>query len=58
MLENLSKQQTLDVDPKTIRKISFTGNLDWDENTKMFFITEEVKKKNILDFSLGTMKAL
>ena len=57
MLENLSKQQTLDVDPKTIRKISFTGNLDWDESTKMFFITEEVKK-NILDFSLGTMKAL
>ena len=45
MLENLSKQQTLDVDPKTIQKISFTGNLDWDENTKMFFITEEVKKK-------------
>ena len=51
MLENLSKQQTLDVDPKTIRKISFTGNLDWDENTKMFFITEEVKKKHFRFFT-------
>ena len=55
---DLSKQQALDADPKAIKQINFTGNLerDWNAdglvinaNTTMFFIIEE-KKENILDF--------
>ena len=45
----LSKQQTLDADPKAIQKINFTENLNRTENTKNFFITEEVNE-TILDF--------
>ena len=33
---DLSKQQTLDVAPKAIQQISFTGNLDWNLNTTIF----------------------
>ena len=40
----LSKQQTLDVNPRAIQQINFTGNLDKNGNTKMFLITEEAKK--------------
>ena len=42
----LSKQLTLDTDPKAIQQISFTGNLarDGNENTTMFFIIEEAKE--------------
>ena len=54
---DLSKQQALDADPKTIQQISFTANLDRDGNTTMFFITEEAKE-TILDFSQGTIKVL
>ena len=46
---NLSKQQVLDGDPKTIQQINFTGNLDRGGNTTIFFITEEAEE-NILDF--------
>ena len=55
---DLSKQQALDADPKAIKQISFTGNLErgWNAdglvinaNTTMFFIIEE-KKEIILDF--------
>ena len=55
---DLSKQQVLDADPKAIKQINFTGNLDrgWNAdgrvinaNTTMFFIIEE-KKEIILDF--------
>ena len=38
---DLSKQQVLD--PKPIQQINFTGNLDRNENTIMFFIIEEAK---------------
>ena len=51
---DLSKQQALDADPKAIQQIDFTGNLDPDRNTTMFFIIEEVKQ-TILDFSQGTV---
>ena len=51
----LSKQQALDADPKAIGQISFTANLDWEENTTMFFIIEEAKE-TILDFSQGTVE--
>ena len=56
---DLSKQQALDADPKTIQQINFTGNLNRgqyvNENTSMFFIIEETKE-TILDFSQGTVK--
>ena len=53
----LSKQQALDADPKAIQQISFTANLDWEENTTMFFIIEEAKE-TILDFSQGTVTSI
>ena len=47
---DLRKQQGLDANPKATQKINFTGNLDQDQNTTMFFIIKEVKE-SILDFS-------
>ena len=41
---DLSKQQTLDVDPKTIQQINLTKNLGWGGNVKVFFIIEEAKE--------------
>ena len=42
---DLSKQQALDADLKSIQQINFTGNLKREENanTTMFFIIEEAK---------------
>ena len=54
---DLSKQQTLDADPKAVQQIIFTTNLDGDGNTTMFSIIEEAKE-TILDFSQGTVKVL
>ena len=54
---NLSKQQTLDSDPRAIQQINFNANLDRAGNTKVFFILEEAKE-TILDFSHGTVKVL
>ena len=51
----LSKQQALDVDPKAIQHINFTGNLE--QQTTTFFIIKEAKE-NVLDFSQGTVKVL
>ena len=42
--KDLSTQQKLDVGPKAIQQISFTGNLDEAANTTVFFIIEEVKE--------------
>ena len=47
--KDLSRQQALDGDSEAIHQISFTGNLDQDENTIMFFIIKE-RKETILDF--------
>ena len=51
---DLSNQQVLDVDPKAIPQINFTGNLNQSENvndnTIIFFIIENTKK-TILDSS-------
>ena len=55
--KDLSKQQALDDDPRTIQQINFTANLDRAENTTMFFIIEEAKE-TVLDFSQGTVKFL
>ena len=54
---DLSKQQTLDADPKSRQQINFSANLDRDGNTTIFFIAEEAEE-TILDFSLGTAKVL
>ena len=40
---DLSKQHTLDADPKSIQQINFTGNLDRAGNITMLFIMEEAK---------------
>ena len=54
---DLSKEQALDADPKTIQQINFFANLDRAGNTTMFFIIEEAKQ-TILDFLQGTVKVL
>ena len=54
---DLSKQKTLDANPRVIQQINFTANLDRTGNTKMFFIIEEARE-TILDFSQGTVKVL
>ena len=54
---DLSKQQALDVDPKTAQQINSAENLDQDRNTTIFFNIEE-PKETILDFSQGTMRIL
>ena len=46
---DLSKQQALDADSKAIQQVKFTGNLDWHEGAKFFFIIEKAKE-TILDF--------
>ena len=50
---DLSKQQALDINPRAIQKINFTGNLNCLGNTTMFFILEEAKE-TILNFFQGT----
>ena len=54
---DLSKQKTLDVDPKAIQKTSFKINLDQLGNTAIFLIIEK-SKETIFDFSQGTVKLL
>ena len=54
---DLSKQQALDVDPRAIRQINFTENLDRAGNATMFFIIEQAKV-TIFEFSQGTVKVL
>ena len=54
---DLSKQQALDADPRTIQQINFTSDLDRAGNTRIYFTLEEAKE-TILDFSQGTVKVL
>ena len=54
---DLSKQQALDVDPKAIRPINFTGNIDTAGNTRFYFILVEAKV-TVFEFSQGTVKVL
>ena len=54
---DLSKQQALDADPKTIQPIHFTKNLDWAGNTRLYFILEEAKE-TVFEFSQGAVKVL
>ena len=55
--KDLRKQQELDADPKAIKQINFTANLDCDRNTITFLIIEEAKE-TIFEFSQGIMKVL
>ena len=41
---DLSKQQTVEADPKAIQQINFTVNLDKAGNTRFYFILEETKE--------------
>ena len=50
---DLSKQQALDDDSKTMQQINFTGNLA--KQVTIFFIIEEAKE-TVLDFSQGIVK--
>ena len=45
---DLSKQETLDADPRAIQQINFNANLDRAQNTTMFFIIEEGTRNNFL----------
>ena len=54
---DLSKQQVLDADPRSIQQISFTAYLDRAGNTTMLFTIEEAKE-TVLDFSQGIVKVL
>ena len=54
---DLRKQQALDADPRLIQRIDVTANLDLENNTRIFFVLEEVKE-TVLDFSQGTVKVL
>ena len=47
---DLSKDEPLDTDPKSIQQINLIGNLGGANNRVMFFINEEAKE-TILDFS-------
>ena len=54
---DLSKQQALDADSKTMQQFNFTANLDRDGNTRFYFIFEEAKE-TVSNFSQGTAKVL
>ena len=54
---DLSRQNELDADPRAIRQINFTANLDRAGDTTIFFIIEEAKE-TVFEFSQGTVKVL
>ena len=41
---NLNKKEALDADPKAIRQIHFTGNIERGENATVFFFIQEAKE--------------
>ena len=47
---DLSKQQVLDADPKTIQQINFTANLAREGNIRFYFILEEANE-TVFEFS-------
>ena len=53
----LSRQNELDTDPRAIKQINFTANLDRAGNTTISFIIEEAKE-TVFEFSQGTVKVL
>ena len=54
---DFSKQQKLDVDPKAIQQINFTGSLNRVGGARMYFNIEKAKQ-TVLDFSKDAVKVL
>ena len=54
---DLSKQQTLEADPRANQQINFAASFGRAGNTRICFILEEAKE-TILDFLQGTVKVL
>ena len=54
---DLSKQQKVDVDPKVMQQISFTGSINRAEGERMLLTFEDVKEP-ILYISKGTVRRL
>ena len=54
---DLSKQQALGADPKSIQQINLTANLDREGNMRFYSILEE-GKETVFEFSQGTVKVL
>ena len=56
---DLSKQKTLDADPRAIQQIVFQGVVGGENNTKIRLYTIlEKSKETILEFYKGTAKAM
>ena len=53
---NLSKQKTLDADPKAIQQVIFTGEAP-NNTTRIYYILEQ-SKETILEFAKRTTKVL
>ena len=53
----LTKQQSLDADPKAIQQISFSLNLDREGKTRFHLIVEEANE-TVFELSQGTVKVL
>ena len=51
-----SKQRKLDLDPKEIQQINFTGNLDKAKGSKMSFNNEEAKETVLWVFQKKRLK--
>ena len=54
---DLSKEQALDAEPKSIQQINSTANLNRAGNTRIYFILEEAKE-TMLDFLQENVKVL
>ena len=54
---DLSKEQAIDPDPKSIQQNNFTANLFRVGNTRIFYILKQAKK-TVLDYSQETVKFL
>ena len=56
---NLSKQETLDADPRAVQQIVFQGVVGGENNTKIRLYTIlEKSKETILEFYKGTAKVV
>ena len=54
---DLSKEQALDAEPKSIQQINSTANLNRAGNTRIYFILDEAKE-TMLDFLQENVKVL
>ena len=52
---DLSKQQALNTDPKTLQQINFTGNL---ENIAAIFFSTQEANETVLDFFTRNCKSI